>query len=153
MYFLRNGLNNYNRYQFHLYTAVKFLMRMLHMILEDSLLSCCTKLLIFSSFLELSFEAEASTTVQYLNSDHEMSVSQVSHTMTVSPFDKVNQQFNMTREFDTLCLNVPPQALLNSNNYTTLSMNLVTFFYLTYPMMQQLPSLRPLLLLFCTQWM
>ena len=67
------------------------------------------------SFLELPCEAQASTTLQYLNTEHEMPLSKISETVTVTPFDKVNQQFSIARAYSTPCLNVSPTNVLELN--------------------------------------
>ena len=59
-----------------------------------------------TSFLELPCEAQASTTLQYLNTEHEMPLSKISETVTVTPFDKMSQQFSIARTYSTPCLNV-----------------------------------------------
>ena len=63
-----------------------------------------------TSFLELPCEAQASSTLQYLNTEHEMPLSKISETETVTPFDKVNQQFSIARAYSTPCLNVSPAS-------------------------------------------
>ena len=68
-----------------------------------------------TSFLELHCEAQASTTLQYLNTEHEMALSKMSEKRTVTPFDKVNQQFCMARAYSTPCLNVSPTNVLELN--------------------------------------
>ena len=50
-----------------------------------------------TSFLELPCEAQASTTLQCLNTEHEMPLSKISETVTVTPFDKVNQQLKTAK--------------------------------------------------------
>ena len=59
-----------------------------------------------TSFLELPCEAQASTTLQYLNTEHEMPLSKISGTVTVTPYDKINQHFSIARAYSTPCLNV-----------------------------------------------
>ena len=68
-----------------------------------------------TSFLELPCEAQASTTLQYLNTEHEMPLSKISETVTETPYDKVNQQFSIPRAYSTPCLNVSPANALELN--------------------------------------
>ena len=65
-----------------------------------------------TSFLELPYEAQASTTLQYLNTEHEMPLSKIRETVTVTPFDEINQQFSIARAYSTPCLNVSPANVL-----------------------------------------
>ena len=65
-----------------------------------------------TTFLELLFEAQASTPLQYLKTEHEMPQSKISKTLTETPFDKINQQFSIARTYSTLCLNVSPANVL-----------------------------------------
>ena len=85
-----------------------------------------------TSFLELPCEAKASTTQQYLNTEHEMPLSKISQTVPVTPFDEVNQQFSIARAY-SIARHVSmfhPLTFLNSINYATPSRNLVTFISL-----------------------
>ena len=66
-----------------------------------------------TSFLELPCEAQASTTLQYLNAEHEMPLSKISETAT--PYDKINQHFSIARTYSTPCLNVSPANFLELN--------------------------------------
>ena len=69
-----------------------------------------------TSFLALSCEAQASTTtLQYLNTEHEMPLSKISETVTVTLFDKINQPFSIARAYSTPCLNVSPANVLELN--------------------------------------
>ena len=68
-----------------------------------------------TSFLELPCEGQASTTLQYLNTEHEMPLSKISDTVTVTSFDKINQQFGIARAYSTPCLNVTPANALELN--------------------------------------
>ena len=68
-----------------------------------------------TSFLELPCKAQASTTPQYLNTEHKMPLSKISETARVTPFDKVNQQFSIARAYSTTCLNVLPANVLELN--------------------------------------
>ena len=68
-----------------------------------------------TSFLELPCEAQASTTLQYLNTEHEVPLSKISDTVTVTPFDKINQQFSIARAHSTPCLNASPANVLELN--------------------------------------
>ena len=68
-----------------------------------------------TSFLELPCEAKASTTLQYLNTEHEMPLSKISETMTKTPYDKINQHFSIARAYSTPCLNVSPANVLELN--------------------------------------
>ena len=70
-----------------------------------------------TSFLELPCEAQASTTLQYLNTEHEMPLSKKIETVTVTPFDKFNQQFSIERAYSTPCLNVSPANVLELNQF------------------------------------
>ena len=63
-----------------------------------------------TSFLELPCKAQASTTLQYLNIEHE-----ISETVTVTPFDKINQQFSIARAYSTPCLNLSPDNVIELN--------------------------------------
>ena len=51
----------------------------------------------------------------YLNTDHEMPLSKISETVTVTPFDKTNQQFSIARAYSTPCPNVSPANVLELN--------------------------------------
>ena len=68
-----------------------------------------------TSFLELPCEAQASTTLQYLSTEHEMPLSKISETVTVTPYDKINQHFSIARAYSTPCLNVSPANVLELN--------------------------------------
>ena len=68
-----------------------------------------------TSFIELPCEAQASTTLQYLNTEQEMPLSKISETVTVTLFDKINQQFSIARAYSTPCLNVSPTNVLELN--------------------------------------
>ena len=68
-----------------------------------------------TSFLELPCEAQASTTLQYLNTEHEMPLYKISETVTVTPYDKINQHFSIARAYSTPCLNVSPANVLELN--------------------------------------
>ena len=68
-----------------------------------------------TSSLELPCEAQASTTLQYLNTEQEMPLSKITETVTVTPFDNVNQQFSIARAYSTPCLNVSPANVLELN--------------------------------------
>ncbi|XP_075259989.1 uncharacterized protein LOC142351729 [Convolutriloba macropyga] len=69
----------------------------------------------FTSFLELPCEAQASTTLQYLNTEHEMPLSKISETVTVTPYDKISQHFSIARAYSTPCLNVSHANVLELN--------------------------------------
>ena len=45
-----------------------------------------------------------------------MPLSRVSETVTVTPFDKINQQFSISRAYSTPCLNVSPANVLELNH-------------------------------------
>ena len=66
-------------------------------------------------FFELPCEAQASTTLRYLNTEHEIPLSKISETVTVTPFDKINQQFSNARAYSTPCLKVSPANALELN--------------------------------------
>ena len=68
-----------------------------------------------TSFLELPCEAQESTILQYLNTQHEMPLAKISETLTVTPFDKVNQQFSIARAYSTPCFNGSPANVLELN--------------------------------------
>ena len=68
-----------------------------------------------TSFLELPCEAQAPTTLQYLNTENEMSLCKIRETVTLTPFEKVNQQFSIARAYSTSCLNVSPANVLELN--------------------------------------
>ena len=68
-----------------------------------------------TSFFELPCEPQASTTLQYLNTEHEMPLSKISETVTVTLFDKINQQFSIARAYSPPCLNVSPANVLELN--------------------------------------
>ena len=68
-----------------------------------------------TSFLELPCEAQASTTLQYINTEHEMPLSKISETVTVTPYDKINQRFSIARAYSTPCLNLSPANVLELN--------------------------------------
>ena len=68
-----------------------------------------------TSFLELPCEAQASTTLQHLNTEHESPLSKIRKTVTITRFDKVNQQFSIARAYSTPCLNVSPANVLELN--------------------------------------
>ena len=68
-----------------------------------------------TSFLELPCETQASTTLQYLNTEHEMPLSKISERVTVTPYDKINQHFSIARAYSTPCLNVSPANVLELN--------------------------------------
>ena len=80
-----------------------------------------------TSFLELPCEAQASTTLQYLNTEHEMPLSKISETVTVTPFSNSALQEPIARHVSMF----HPLTFLNSINYATPSRNLVTFISLT----------------------
>ena len=84
-----------------------------------------------TSFLELPCEAQASTTLQYLNTEHEMPLSKKSETVTVMPFEKISQQFTIARTFSTPSLNLSPANVLELNQLSDIFKNLVTFVSLT----------------------
>ena len=44
-----------------------------------------------------------------------MSLSKISETVTVTPFDKINQHFSIARAYGTPCLNVSPANVLELN--------------------------------------
>ena len=68
-----------------------------------------------TSFLEVPCKAQASTTLQYLNTEHEMPLSKIGETVIVTPFDKINQQFSIARTYSTRCLKVSPANVLELN--------------------------------------
>ena len=68
-----------------------------------------------TSFLELPSEEQASSTLQYFNTEYEMPLSKVSETVTVTLFDKINEQFSIVRAYSTSCLNVSPANNLELN--------------------------------------
>ena len=68
-----------------------------------------------TSFLELPSEAKASKTLQYLNTEHEMPLSKICETVTVTPFEKINQQLSIAKAYSTPCLNVSPANVLELN--------------------------------------
>ena len=68
-----------------------------------------------TSFLELPCEAQASTTLQYLTTEHEMPLSKISETVTVTLYDKTNQHFSIARTYSTPCLKISPANVLELN--------------------------------------
>ena len=70
-----------------------------------------------TNFLELPCEAQTSTTLQNLKTEHETPLSKISETVTVTPSDKVNQQFSNARAYSTPCLNVSPANVLELNQF------------------------------------
>ena len=68
-----------------------------------------------TSFFELPCEAQASTALQYLNTEHEMFSSKIIETVTVTLFDKVNQQLIIARAYSTPCLKISPANVLGLN--------------------------------------
>ena len=68
-----------------------------------------------TSFFELPCEAQASTSLQYLNTEHEMPLSKISETVTVTHFVKINQHFSIAIAYSTPCFNVSPANVLEIN--------------------------------------
>ena len=84
-----------------------------------------------TSFRELPCEAKASTALQYINTEHEMPLSKESETVTVTIFDKIDQQFSIARAYGTPYLNLSPANVFELNQFATPSRNFVTFISLT----------------------
>ena len=91
----------------------------------------------FTRLLELPCEAQASTTLQYLNTEHETPLSKISETVTVTPLNGDSE--TVTKSISKSALQEPiarqvsmfhPLTFLNSFNYATPSRNLVTFISL-----------------------
>ena len=70
-----------------------------------------------TTFLELPCEAQASTTLQYLNTEHEMPLSKISGTVTVTPYNKINQHFSIARAYSTPCLSVSHNKVHELNQW------------------------------------
>ena len=81
-----------------------------------------------TSFVELPCDAQASTTLQYLNTEHEMPLSKTSETVTVTPFDKINQKFGIARAYSTPYLKVSSANTLELNQLCDVFKELTRIF-------------------------
>ena len=57
-------------------------------------------------FFALPYEDQETTTLQYLNTEHNMPLSEISEPVTVAPFENLDQNFQKTTIYSNPCLNV-----------------------------------------------
>ena len=61
-----------------------------------------------TNFLALPFEDQEATTLQYLNTEHDMPLSKISEKVTVAPYKNLDQKFQITTTYSIPCLNLAP---------------------------------------------
>ncbi|XP_075247137.1 uncharacterized protein LOC142340448 [Convolutriloba macropyga] len=68
-----------------------------------------------TEFLALPCEDQKATTLQYLNTEHDMPLSKISEQVTVAPYENLDQKFQITTTYSTPCLNVAPANTFELN--------------------------------------
>ena len=68
-----------------------------------------------AQFLALPCEDQETTTLQYLNTEHDMPLSKVSEQVTVAPYKNLDQKFQIRTTYSTPCLNVAPANTFELN--------------------------------------
>ena len=68
-----------------------------------------------TEFLALSCEDQEATTLQYLNTEHDMPLSKISEQVTVASYENLDQKFQITTTYSTPCLNVAPANTFELN--------------------------------------
>ena len=68
-----------------------------------------------TEFLALPCEDQEATTLQYLNTEHDMPLSKISEQVTVAPYENLDQKFQIKTTYSTPCLNVAPANTFELN--------------------------------------